>query len=182
MPNFPYRKYLKETSFVDLHQLEIDRAFLQKKRGIGDEFLYYLSEKFIILYPPRFRSIEKTIKIGEQFLSYKSKKGLRNGELYRIIGYFILGKCGREIEKYALKKYENQKNKIERLKSRLETNNTYITTITASDFDKLVDNLKKGNVFYIVDRLRKKAKSFPQTQTGIGGRKRCRGLFRINSN
>jgi len=155
---FPYKKYLDKTSFSNIKQLEKDRRYIQRTRKLGDDFLYHLSEKFTKIYPPKFSYMEKTIAIGEKFIAYNSKKGYRNDEIYKMIGYFILGKCGEELQKFSNKNYSNNKLKIDLLKNKLEKNKIYIK-IKKNGFDKFIDNIEKGNIGYLFDRTWKKIKS-----------------------
>ncbi|TGO02724.1 hypothetical protein PN36_20065 [Candidatus Thiomargarita nelsonii] len=116
-----------------------------------------MGENFINLYPVSLSQLKAKIGIGEAYISSRKKHiSRRANEAYEIIGYYILGKVARQIEQ-AIKsgnfdqKQQNNKQLIERLKR----NRTYLS-IEQSTSEKLIENLKKGNFEYILDRVQKK--------------------------
>jgi hypothetical protein len=155
--SFNYEKYLDEVSFANIHRLERDRQ-IANRRGLGDYFLYHLSDTFIRKYPPRMKYIEKTISIGERFLNFGSRR-VRGNEIYRIIGFYILSKCAREIEQYIAKNsnplsFFKNDDRIQKLRQRLKKSRIHIK-VKKSSMNKLIDNIKQGNFAYIGDRVKK---------------------------
>ena len=95
--SFKYGKYLSKVSFSNVDKLAQDKKVADTK-GLGDDFLYNLADYFIRKHPFKIDDIENTISIGENFLHFKSKNGLRKDGIYKIIGYYILSKCATIIE------------------------------------------------------------------------------------
>lgn len=151
--NFPYADYLAEVAFTDFKTLQADRYFLWKKKGEGDDFLYYLGENFIKYYPVGLDHLEKKVEIGEAFLNPNKGFNRPVDEIYQIIGYFILGKVAHRIEDAIRKNNFNQnKSRNQRLIKRLETNKVYLS-VEESTSSKLFKNIKQGNFAYIFDRI-----------------------------
>lgn len=151
--NFPYANYLDEVAFTDFKTLQTDRYFLWKKKGDGDDFLYYLGENFIKYYPVELNHLEKKIEIGEAFLNPNKGFNRPVDEIYQIIGYFILSKVAHQIEE-AIKKddFNQHKSRNQKLIKRLEANKVYLS-VEESTSSKLFKNLKQGNFIYIFDRI-----------------------------
>ena len=105
--NFPFKTYLQTTAFSDVATIHGHRYFLNQQRSpekgassmLGDDFVYNLGENFLRLYPVMgsLSQLNAKISIGEKFLNFKTAQ-YRDGEMYRIIGYFLLGKVARRIE------------------------------------------------------------------------------------
>jgi hypothetical protein len=128
--NFPYDDYLKATNFTDFKALQQDRFFLYQKLGDGDEFLYYVGEKFIDAYPvqPSVPELIKKIDIGEMYLAPNKGFNRNVDEIYRIIGYFILGKVARKIEEeIKAQRFDLNNPANAALVKRLESNKVYIS-------------------------------------------------------
>ncbi len=51
LKDFPYNQYLGSVPFTDFETIQSHRFYLWKITGNGDDFLYYLGENFIKLYP-----------------------------------------------------------------------------------------------------------------------------------
>ncbi|MEN8218031.1 MAG: hypothetical protein ABFS56_17010 [Pseudomonadota bacterium] len=157
LQKFPYKKYLQKVSFTNFKILQKHRNYLNKKQGIGDDFLYYLGENFINLYPVYLSQLKAKIGIGEAYISSRKKLiSRRANEAYEIIGYYILGKVARKIEQ-AIKSgnFDQKQQDNKQLIERLKRNRTYLS-IEQSTFEKLFKNMKKGNFEYILDRVQKK--------------------------
>jgi len=155
--NFPYDRYLKDVEFTDFKQLQADRYTIYRKRDIndnvGDRFIFKLAETFIKLYPIDDATLMIKLSIAESYI--KEKRYFNSGvnEIYKITGYYLMGKVARKIEsninnkKVSLKEYE--KNGV---LNRLKASNVNIS-VKVSSVDKAIENVKKGNFEYIFDRL-----------------------------
>jgi hypothetical protein len=158
--SFDYGKYLNKISFSSIKQLDIDREIANSK-GLGDDFLYYLTDYFVKKYPPHMNYIDDSISIGESFLHFDSKKGIAHDEIYKIIGYYILSKCARAIEKDIAQQSSNwlsfleDDTRIEKLRQRLKNSRINIK-LKKDNATKVWDNVKSGNFGYIWDRFCKK--------------------------
>ena len=105
--NFPYKDYLDAVPFTNIRTLQRHRKYLHRQKGDGDLFLYYLGEEFIKHYPITLWNLEKKVTIGETFLRARTGAYRARDEIYRMIGYFILGQCAQKIEKEIQKGYFN---------------------------------------------------------------------------
>jgi exopolysaccharide biosynthesis protein len=158
LKSFNYKQYLNKIPFTNIKRLEKDRRVASRK-GLGDLFLYHLTDSFIKQYPPRMGYIEKSIYIGERFLRFKSRRGRKNDEIYRIIGYYVLSKCARVIERHIANNsnpfsfFQND-DRIQKLRKRLKKSRIHIK-VRKSSVGKFIDNVKKGNLLYIGDRVKK---------------------------
>jgi len=151
--SFDYGKYLNNISFNNIKKLDIDRDkadFIQE----GDNFLYRLTDYFIKNYAPSMSHIENTISIGENFLTFTSGKGVKHDEIYKIIGYYILGKCAKIIEKDIKNNSSifGHSDRIKNLRQRLKQSRIHIK-LKKNTLTKLIENIKSGNFSYIWDRI-----------------------------
>ncbi|MEO0896736.1 MAG: hypothetical protein AAFY71_10085 [Bacteroidota bacterium] len=154
--NFPYTQYLAQVEFTDFKTLQKDREYVYRFYGEGDIFLYTLGDHFNSLYPVGLPDLDAKIAIGELYLSDKRRShGINNGknEIYRIIGYFILGKVAQKIEEEIrhgnIKGSEPQ---IEKAIQRLRNNKIFVTMETGT-LDKIIKNIQQGKYMYVVDRV-----------------------------
>lgn len=157
---FPYKQYLREVVFTDFKTLQADRYFVYKKKGEGDIFLYNLGDYFISHYPVTSNNYSDKISIGEKFICSKTniKINARTNDIYKIIGYFILGKVAQKIEKDIKKKiFDISTNNNKKIIERLKRNKVYVS-IEKGRASKIVDNLKKGRFDYIFKRVWEKIK------------------------
>ncbi len=158
LQKFPYKKYLQKVSFINFRILQKHRSYLNNKRKIGNEFLYYLGENFLKIFPTSISQLKGKIKIGESYITPHNKKRVsrRANEIYKIIGYYILGKIARKIEK-EIKNDDFDLTDADHiaLVERLKNNKIYIS-VEESRFKKLIRNIKEGHFGYIFDRLFKK--------------------------
>jgi hypothetical protein len=153
--NFPYDDYLKATEFTDFKTLQQDRFYLYSKFGDGDDFLYYVGENFIKAYPVQSPAAElnKKVDIGEAYL--KPKKGLNRNvdEIYRNIGYFILGKVALKIEdEIKANRFDLNDPANAALVKRLEANKVYIS-VEESTAGKIAAHIRQRDWAYLFRRL-----------------------------
>jgi hypothetical protein len=158
LQKFPYKNYLQNVSFINFRILQRHRSYLNKKRKIGNEFLYYLGEHFLKIYPTSISQLKSKIKIGESYITPHNKKRVsrRANEIYKIIGYYILGKIARKIEE-EIKNGDFDITDADNiaLVEQLKNNKIYIS-VEESRFRKVIRNIKEGHFGYIFDRLFKK--------------------------
>lgn len=152
--SFPYDTYLKNIAFTDFKTIQADRLNMWRHKGDGDLFLYYLGQKFIELYPVTEKDLEKKASIGEAFLN--PKKGNWNqatDEIYKIIGYYLLGKVATKIEEgIKNKSLSYNSTRIKTLESRLKQHKISLD-IEESTKSKIYKNVKKGKFKYLFNRL-----------------------------
>jgi len=160
---FPYDRYLNSVEFTDFKTLQSDREYVYRNFGEGDIFLYSLGDYFIQHYPVGIDDLEKKIDIGELYLSDKRRSHGFNrskNEIYTIMGYFILGRVAQTLEEQISSGKVNEKNlRIRQIIQRLKNNKIFVSTET-STLDKLVQNLQKGNVAYVWDRILLKVQAY----------------------
>jgi hypothetical protein len=163
--NFPYDDYLKNTSFTDFNALQQDRYFLYQQFGDGDDFLYYLGERFINTYPVKSSTAElnEKITIGEAYLNPKKSANPGIDQIYQIIGYFILGKVAQKIEEEIRKQRfdTNDQNNIALIK-RLENNKVFISQ-EQSTGTKIFTHIWQRDFSYLLKRLLIKINERSQT-------------------
>ncbi len=162
--NFPFKEYLQRTAFSDVSTIHEHRYFLNQQRSVsngassmlGDDFVYNLGENFLRLYPVMgsLSQLNAKISIGEKFLNFKTAN-YRDGEMYRIIGYFLLGKVARRIENDMKSgSFDISQTANKAVVDRLGKNKIYLT-IEKKTMDKLKDEIAKGNIGYVFDRMKK---------------------------
>lgn len=153
--NFPYDDYLKATEFTDFKTLQHDRLYLYYKLGDGDDFLYYVGEKFIDAYPvqPSLAELSRKIDIGEAYLNPRKGFNRNVDEIYRNIGYFILGKVALKIEdEIKANRFNLQDPTNAALVKRLENNKVYIS-VEESTAGKIAIHIKQRDWGYLLRRL-----------------------------
>ena len=153
--SFPYGAYLRQIEFTDFQTLQEDRRYLYYRTGDGDLFLYHLGDYFIRHYPVGMQDLETKIAIGEQYLRDKRNLGINNrtNEIYRIIGYFILGKVSQMLESEIRQGNVSESDpRIEQAIQRLAKSKVYVS-VEKGSLDKIISNLQNGNVSYIFDRI-----------------------------
>lgn len=162
--NFPYYTYLQQVKFTDFTQLQRDRQFIWKQFGDGDDFLYYLGERFIQYYPVQLAHLEDTIAIGEAYLADKQKLGMNppTNQIYQIIGYYILGKVAQTLKDEIRRgRFNPEDSRNARILHRLEQNRVYVT-IERSTLQNLISNFKQGKWDYILNRIWLESKEVEQ--------------------
>lgn len=160
--NFPYQDYLKKVAFTDFKTIEQHRVLLQQQKGIGDDFIYHLGDKFTRIYPVKATrdQLNAKISIGEMYIKKKPNISLRDNETYQIVGYFVLGLVARRMEKeISAGNFDISDPENEKIITRLSKNKVYLT-MDKSSWDKTMDALKKGNFNYILDRFKKKFEEY----------------------
>jgi hypothetical protein len=151
--NFPFHSYLKQVEFTDLKTLQEDRLFLYRKKGDGDLFLYHLGENFMRLYPVYEGQYLPKIQIGEVFLKAELPIGNKAKEIYRTIGYFVLGKVAQKVgADIRAKKLDPARGEGKKVVSRLQANKVY-ASYEPGTLSKLKKNLKQGNYPYVIQRM-----------------------------
>lgn len=168
--HFPFVDYLEEVAFTDFETLQEDREYLWRKYGDGDLFLYHLGEKFITYYPVTSDQVQEKLAIGEKFLASKPGIQARVDEVYQIIGYFIMGKVARRIERDIQEGHfdpalpENQA-----ILDRLHRHKVAVA-IGKSTAQKLFERIKQGDWAYIGNRMRLKVQEhfYPLQQSFKG--------------
>ncbi len=152
--NFPYKKYLDKVEFTDFKTLQADRHLLWEEKGDGDLFLYYLGQRFLEIYPVSSYDLEKKLAIGEAYLN--PDKGYWNDatdEIYRIIGYYLLGQVSKTVEKeVAFKNLRPNSPRTQHIIQRLESNKIFFR-IEKTKWQKIKENISNGKFNYLIDRL-----------------------------
>jgi hypothetical protein len=152
--NFPYIKYLEQVEFTDFQTLQADRRLLWQEKGDGDLFLYYLGQRFLEIYPVSRYDLAQKLAIGEAYLN--PDKGYWNDatdEIYRIIGYYILGQVAKTVENEIKAKHIKANDAVtQHVIRRLEQNRIYFP-IEKSKLEKITENISKGNFQYLFNRL-----------------------------
>ena len=159
LENFPYNDYLKVIGFTEFATLRGHRDYLNTNREqIGDDFLYYLGDNFLKLYPigTSLKQLNAKIDIGEMFLSKKTAPTSADREVFQLMGYFLLGKVAQKIEgEFKAGRFDINQPENEKVITRLASNKVYLS-IEKSDWDKAMQALEKGNFGYLWDRFSKK--------------------------
>jgi hypothetical protein len=152
--SFPYKKYLDQVEFTDFRTLQADRFLLWQAKGDGDLFLYYLGQRFLELYPVGHNDLKAKLAIGEAYLN--PGKGLWNDatdEVYRTIGYYILGQVSKEVKKeIKAKKLHLKDAETQMIIQRLEDNRIYFP-VEKTKLEKIKENISKGNFGYLLNRF-----------------------------
>ena len=146
LKNFPYKQYLSQVKFTNFRKLQQDRTFLNKKqKDLGDQFLFYLGERFIDNYPVQNHQISLKVSIAEQFVGNKQGIGINNtqNDAYTIIGYFLFNKIARFIEnEMETGQFDIESSEGIAIRQRLEKNRIYIR-LDESNINKLIKHGKK---------------------------------------
>ncbi|WP_156921575.1 hypothetical protein [Desulfovibrio inopinatus] len=165
LANFPYKVYLESVSFINFRVLEQHRRFLNTKIGAGDDFLYYLGENFIKIYPISRQNLLGKIKIGEKYLAKKHGVRHAQNEAYVSIGYFILSATARTIVEEVKKGvFDLSAPDNEKIVVRLRKNRVYLP-IDKGTLEKILDALKAGNFDYLGDRMKLKLYEYSESVT-----------------
>lgn len=170
---FPYDEYLRTVSFTDFKQLQKDRYFLSTQFADkdGDEFLYYLAERFLELYPVRNTpdELKGKIDLGEAYLKpnkdFNQNKNIdrRINEIYVIIGYFILNKVGQKIgSEIAANRYDESEPQRAAIIQRLAADRVYVSRAESAT-GKIIANFKQGKYWYLWQR----AQSYARTHQAL---------------
>ncbi|GAA4829414.1 hypothetical protein GCM10023331_13190 [Algivirga pacifica] len=157
--HFDYKGYLEKVPFTDFTSLQKDRLYFWRLLGDGDIFLYCLGDKFLKYYPVNLQNASQMIDIGEMFLVAQAK-GIndRNRIPYTMMGYFVLGKVARCLEAaHEQKKIDLTAREGGRLVQRLKRNKITVRVETSSA-QKIIKNLKQGNLVYVLERGLEKTK------------------------
>jgi hypothetical protein len=169
---FPYKNYLKAVPFTDFKTLEMHRDSLNAdtlRQGLGDEFLYALGDNFLKIYPisASLQQLNAKIAIGEKYLSKKTDITGADGEIYQLIGYFLLGKVAQRIEvEFKAGKFDITQPDNEAIIARLARNKVFLS-IDKSDWDKMLAAVQKGQWNYIWDRVNKKISEWNGEGTSV---------------
>ena len=152
LKNFDFKKYLSEVPFSDLDRLQRDRLYLYHHKGDGDDFLYQLAEQFVVLFPVgnTYNQLKAKIEIGEKYLVAEPTQYRSANEIYRVIGYHILGQVAIKIEEL-IKTNHLSVNQLADLIQRLANNKVFVR-IEKTNIEKLVENIRSGRVDYIFSR------------------------------
>ena len=161
LERFPYKNYLKTVPFTDFKTLQTHRDSLNAdtlRQNLGDEFLYALADNFLKIYPviASNQQLNAKISIGEKYLNKKTDVKGQDGEIFQLIGYFLLGKVAQKIEsEFKAGKFDLTQPENEAIINRLAKNKVFLS-IDKSDWDKMVAAMQKGQWNYIWDRVNKK--------------------------
>lgn len=152
LSDFSFKEYLVAVAMDDFQTLQKDREFLNVK-GLGDAFLYYCGNQHLVHNPLTSETLPDMIQLGEAYLAYKAGISPSENELYRNMGYFFLGKAANHLSKgIAAGTYAPNDAQVAPLLGRLMQRQIY-TTISKSKWDKLWENMSKGNYGYVARRL-----------------------------
>lgn len=150
--SFPYEAYLKNIAFDDIQTLQKDRLLMRDQKGNGDLFLYYLTEKYIKVFPISINNLERKTAIGETFLN-PMKGDWNRDEIYNTIGYYLLGKVASKIEEGIKKKHLSfDSQRVQDLQSRLEKHKV-VLDVEETIKQKIAKNLKQKKFKYLLSRL-----------------------------
>ncbi|MBY0494545.1 MAG: hypothetical protein K2Y23_10035 [Cyanobacteria bacterium] len=152
--NFPFEQYLQTTRFTDFAELQRDRLFLYQRLGDGDLFLYHLGNFFVRKYPvdPALSALTARTAIAEEYLARHPQFSTGTDDIYHIIGYFLLGTVGREIERQiAARTFDRNNRENVALLERLEKNKVHVA-LEESTGAKIGTAITSGNFGYLFTR------------------------------
>ena len=152
--NFPFDEYLKTVKFTDLARIQNDRMLLWQTFGDGDIFVYHLGDRFIADYPvgSKLAEIDRKITIAEFYLRRQPGFNQGTGEIYRIIGFYILGRVAERLEQeIRSERLDADHRQVRSAIRRLEANKVFVP-IEESAAMKVLTNIRQGNVRYLYNR------------------------------
>ncbi|MEM1043986.1 MAG: hypothetical protein AAGI91_15330 [Bacteroidota bacterium] len=153
--SFDYAGYLRHVAYTDLARVQRDRRTLWRLRDrgddVGDRWVYALAEAFARHYPLSHAGLAANVAIGEAYLRGRPTGTVHGDAVYRVVGYYHLGRVARYMEAEA-EAGRLDLDDHEPLVDRLAANDVYIER-PESSWDKLWRNLRAGRVGYLWKRL-----------------------------